>query len=133
MPFTLETTPPEILIEAFANLLSPDRCIFTPDYSWSLDELIYNLPDDDLQAIALSITIWCQDRPEIFEALEAELNINKKSPSKFVITASPTLPSSFHFKDYQTLLKNKLRQSFPSEIKAALGGRIQIYPKGILL
>lgn len=110
MLFTLETTPPEILVEAFADLLSPERFIFTPDDSESLDELIYNLPDDDIQAIALSITIWCRDRPNFFEILESELN--KQSPSKFAITAKLRLPSSYHPKNYKTLLKNKLWESF---------------------
>jgi len=114
MPFTLETTPPEILVEAFADLLS-DRFVFTAQYSRDLDELIYNLPDDDLKAIALSITNWCQQRPEIFEALEQK--ISNKSLVQFISTTKPPLLNSFHPEDYRpqdykTLLKNKLWESF---------------------
>jgi hypothetical protein len=102
MPFTLHTVPPEVLVETFADLLS-DRFVFTPDYSPALDELIYNLPDDDLNAIAHQIATWCQARPEIWEALEDELG--KRGPAEFVPAAKP--------EDYKTLLKNKLRESFP--------------------
>lgn len=101
MPFTLHTAPPEVFVETFADLLS-NRLVFTPDYSSALDELIYNLPDDDVDAIAQQIATWCQARPEIWEALENELG--KRGPAKFIPDAKP--------EDYKTLLKNRLRESF---------------------
>ena len=102
MPFTLETAPPKILVETFADLLS-DRFVFTPDYGPALDELIYNLPNDDVNAIASSLKTWCQARPEISKALEDELGKRGLAMS---------LPPS-RLEDYKTLLKNKLRESFP--------------------
>jgi hypothetical protein len=102
MPFTLQTAPPEILVEAFADLLS-DRLVFTPDYGPALDELIYNLPNHDVKAIAFSIKAWCKVRPEIWQALENELS--KRGAAKLVAVRKPP-------EDYKTLLKNRRRASF---------------------
>ncbi len=97
MPFTLETAPPKILVETFADLLS-NRLIFTPDYGPALDELIDNLPNDNVNAIASSIKTWCQARPEIWEILEDELGKRGSAES---------VPPPRH-EDYKTLLKNRL-------------------------
>jgi hypothetical protein len=102
MPLTLETAPPEILVETFADLLS-DRFLFTPDYGPALDELIYNLPNDNVNAIASSIKTWCQARPEVWEALENQLG--KRRLTECVPPPRP--------EDYKSLLKNRLRESFP--------------------
>jgi hypothetical protein len=110
MPFTLETAPPEILVETFADLLS-NRFVFTPDYGPALDELIYNLPSDDINAIASSIKTWCQARLEIWEALEDELS--KTGPAEIVPPPRP--------EDYKTLLKNRLRESFPEATQKQSG------------
>lgn len=110
MPFTLETAPPELLVETFADLLT--NCfLFTPDYGPALDELIYNLPNDDVKAIASAIETWCQARPKIRAALEDELG--KRGLAKSV--------SIGHLKDYKTLLKNRLRQSFPNAARQQSG------------
>lgn len=101
MPFTLQTAPPEILVETFADLLS-NRLVFTPDYGPALDELIYNLPNHDVNAIASSIKAWCKVRPEIWQALEHELS--KRGSARLV--AVTKLPE-----DYKTLLKNRRRES----------------------
>jgi hypothetical protein len=110
MPFTLETAPPEILVETFANLLS-NRFVFTPDYGPALDELIYNLPSDDVNAIASSIKTWCQARLEILQALEDELG--KTELAEIVPPPRP--------EDYKTLLKNRLRESFPETTQKQSG------------
>ena len=107
MRFTLETAPSEVLVEAFADLLS-NRSLFKPEYGPALDELIYNLPDDDLEAIASSIKTWCQARPEIREALENTLG--ERGPTASVFVSSP------RHENYKTLLKNKLWESFPETI-----------------
>jgi hypothetical protein len=110
MPFTLETIPPEIFVETFADLLS-DRFVFTPEYGPALDELIYNLPNDDVNAIALAIKTWCQARPEIWEALEEELGKRRSAES---------VPPP-HPEDYKILLKNKLQECFPKPIQKQPG------------
>jgi hypothetical protein len=112
MPLTLNTAPPEILVETFADLLS-NRLVFTPDYGAALDELIYNLPDDDVYAIALSIKTWCQARPEIWKALEDELG--KRGGKR---SSTPIPPQAEH---YKTLLTHKLHESFPKTTQAQLG------------
>jgi hypothetical protein len=134
MPFTLETAPPEILVETFADLLS-DRFVFTPDYGSALDELIYNLPNDNVNAIASSIKTWCQARPDISDALENKLRKRGAIASsiKTWFKARPhiwealegelgqrgsaeSVPSP-RPEDYKTLLKNKLRDSFPKPVQ----------------
>lgn len=109
MPFTLHPAPPEVFVETFADLLS-NHFVFTPDYSSALDELIYNLPDDDVDAIAQQIATWCQARPEIWEALEYELS--KRGQAKLICATQP--------KDYKTLLKNRLRESFSKPTRKPL-------------
>lgn len=139
MPFTLETAPPEILVETFADLLS-DRFVFTPDYGSALDELIYNLPNDNVNAIASSIKTWCQARPDISGALENELRKRGAiaSSSKTWCQARPDISDALEDElskrgsaesvppplpeDYKTLLKSKLRESFskPAQKLSAL-------------
>jgi hypothetical protein len=101
MTFTPETAPPEVLIEAFVELLS-DKFVFSPNYASALHELSDSLPDEPNE-IASSLKTWCQQRPEIIEALEDDLNQRGQSGS---------IPSSG--KQYQQLLQNSIRQSFPS-------------------
>jgi hypothetical protein len=101
MTFTPETAPPEVLIEAFAELLS-DNFVFSPDYASALNELSDSL-SNDANAIAQQLKTWCQQRPEIIEALEDDLSQRGQSGS---------IPSSD--KQYKELLQNSIRQSFPS-------------------
>lgn len=101
MTFTPETAPPEVLIEAFVELLS-DNFVFSPDYASALNELSDSLSDDS-NAIAQQLKSWCQQRPEIIEVLEDDLNHRGQSGS---------IPSSG--KQYKELLQNSIRQSFPS-------------------
>ncbi|MEQ9672573.1 hypothetical protein [Coleofasciculus sp. G2-EDA-02] len=101
MTFTPETAPPEVLIEAFVELLS-DKFVFSPDYASALHKLSDSL-SNDANAIAQQIKTWCQERPEIIEALEDNLSHRGQSGS---------IPSSD--KQYKELLQNSIRQSFPS-------------------
>ncbi|MGQ4649233.1 hypothetical protein [Lyngbya aestuarii] len=101
MTFTPETAPPEVLIEAFVELLS-DKFVFSPDYALALNELSDSL-SNDANAIAQQLKTWCQQRPDIMEALEDDLNQRGQSGS---------IPSSD--KQYKELLQNSIRQSFPS-------------------
>lgn len=110
MLFTVETAPPEILVETFADLLS-DRFVFTPEYGSALDVLIYNLPNDDVNAIASSIKAWCQARPEIWAVLEDKLG--KRRSAEPVPPLRPT--------DYQAFLKNRLQESFLELAQQELG------------
>lgn len=100
MPLTPETAPPETFLAVFADLIDP--FLLEADDASTLWELIPNLPDD-ANAIASSLKAWCQQRPEIFEALKDDLG--SRGPNEEVPAAKS--------EDYKTLLKNKLRESFP--------------------
>jgi hypothetical protein len=102
MPFTPETAPPETLIQAFVELLPPERFVFSPQDSPALYELIDNLPDEP-QAIAEEIKKWCQERRKVYNSLKSALS--KRGVLDYIPAAKP--------EDDKTLLKNKLRESFP--------------------
>jgi hypothetical protein len=100
MPLIPETAP-EKVIEAFASLLKAEPYLFA-EHITDLSELIANFPDD-VSAIALSLKTWCEQRSEIFEALED--NFSHRGQSGFIPRSS---------KKYKELLQNAIRQSFPT-------------------
>ncbi|MGB7445028.1 MAG: hypothetical protein WA919_28495 [Coleofasciculaceae cyanobacterium] len=106
MSFKPETAPPEKLIKAFLELLPPERFVFSPQDAPALYELIDNLPDND-QAIAQKLITWSQQQPKVFNAL-------KSAFSQRGTAESNPKPQP---EDYKTLLKNKLRESFPETTK----------------
>jgi hypothetical protein len=95
MPLIPETAP-EKVIEAFASLLKAEPYLFA-EHITDLCELIANFPDD-VSAIASSLKTWCEQRSEIFEALEDNLSHRGQSGS---IPRSP--------KEYKGLLQNSIR------------------------
>jgi hypothetical protein len=56
-----------------------------------------------VNAIAQELINWCQQRPEILVTLEDELG--SRGVAESIPAAKP--------EDYKTLLKNKIRESFP--------------------
>lgn len=102
MSLTPETAPPETPIKVFAELLPPQRFGFSPQDAPALYELIDNLPNED-EAIAEQIKTWSQQRRKLFNSLTNALS--RRGPAESVPAAKP--------EDYKTLLKNKLRESFP--------------------
>ncbi len=101
MSLTPDTAPPETLIQAFAELLPPERFVFSDRDASVLYELIDNLPDDEKE-IAEQIKVWCQERRKVYNSLKAALNKRGQSGS---------IPPSG--KQYKKLLQNAIRQSFP--------------------
>jgi hypothetical protein len=118
MTFTSETAPPEVLIEAFIELLS-DNFVFSPDYASALNELSDSLSDDS-KVIAQQLKTWCKQRPEIIEVLEDDLNHRGQSGS---------IPASG--KQYKNLLQNSIRQSFPSASSQQSGSNPSIQQSGL--
>jgi len=100
MSLTPETAPPETLLAVFTDLIDP-FLLESEDVS-ALWELIPNLPDD-VNAIASALIAWCQQRPELFEALRDDLS--SRGPNESTPSPKP--------EDYKTLLKNKMRENFP--------------------
>jgi hypothetical protein len=93
---------PGKVIKTFATLLKAEPYLFAEQDITSLWQLIPNLPDN-VNAIAQELISWCQQRPEIFETLEDELG--SRGVAESIPVAKP--------EDYKTLLKNKMRESFP--------------------
>lgn len=93
---------PEKVIQAFATLLKAQPYLFAEQDITELWQLIPNLPDD-VSGITQALINWCQLRPEIFDALEDELG--NRGVVENIPAAKP--------EDYKTLLKNKVRESFP--------------------
>ncbi len=106
MSLTPETAPPETLLAVFADLIDP--FLLEPDDVSALWELIPNLPDN-VDAIASALITWCQQRPEIFEALEDDLS--SRGPNESTPAPKP--------EDYKTLIKNKMRENFPESTQNA--------------
>jgi hypothetical protein len=101
MSYTPETAPPEILIEVFAEMLKPGFT-FSVNDAPALYQLIDNLPDEP-QAMAEEIKKWCQERRKVYNSLKSALS--RRGVLDYIPAANP--------EDDKTLLKNKLRESFP--------------------
>lgn len=99
MYFSPENTSEEI-IEAFIQLLEIQPFLFEKDWM-DLSKLTSNFPDDVLE-ISKNLIIWCQQREQVFDALDNLLNY--KGVSGFI-------PKSG--KEYKILIQNSIRQSFP--------------------
>ncbi|MBW4502006.1 MAG: hypothetical protein KME57_21145 [Scytonema hyalinum WJT4-NPBG1] len=113
MSHILETAPSQILIEAFTDILE-DPFLLEPNEASAVWDVINNLPDD-VNAIALTLKAWCQEQPEILEILKDKLSSRRRGPAEEVPAAKP--------EDYKTLLKNKMRQSFPEITEKKSGAK----------
>ncbi|MBD0347493.1 MAG: Rpn family recombination-promoting nuclease/putative transposase [Coleofasciculus sp. Co-bin14] len=54
-------------VDAFIELLTHQRSLFTPEYLGELEELLAPLPDD-IEVLSNAISEWCEEHPEIDEA-----------------------------------------------------------------
>ncbi|NES19973.1 MAG: hypothetical protein F6K41_13815 [Symploca sp. SIO3E6] len=102
MSLTPETAPSHQVIEAFCELLSPARYVFSQKDAPALYELIDNLPSEQ-EAIAEQLLNWCQQRRKVFNSLKSILS--KRGPNE---STPPPKPE-----DYKTHIKNKMRENYP--------------------
>jgi hypothetical protein len=54
-------------VDAFIELLTEQRSLFTPEDLAELEELVAPLPDD-IEVLSNVISEWCEEHPEIDEA-----------------------------------------------------------------
>jgi hypothetical protein len=99
-------TLPENIVQTFAKIVKAEPFLFREEDVINLWRLISDFPDD-VSVIASSVISWCQERPEILEVLEDELS--DRGVAENTPAAKP--------ENYKTLLKNKLRDSFPETIQ----------------
>ncbi|NEO72606.1 hypothetical protein [Moorena sp. SIO3H5] len=106
---------PKDRIEAFIDLIKYQPFIFLDENRVDLKQQIDKFPED-LESLSNAISSWCVKHPDIFTALRDKLDSldrmlvstligKQKGPAQSNPKPQP--------KDYKTLLKNQVRESFP--------------------
>jgi hypothetical protein len=92
------------------HLIKNETFLFLTEYRAELEQQMLSFPED-IEQLSDTISAWCKNRPELRQALSktrknlfGKTSGNDKSPSGSVPAAKP--------KNYTTLLKNQIRESF---------------------
>ncbi|NEP11943.1 MAG: hypothetical protein F6K14_17395 [Symploca sp. SIO2C1] len=106
---------PEQNIQAFIHLIKDQPSVFLAENRVDLEQQIDTFPEE-VASLSDAISTWCKKYPDIRKAL------SKTRKSLFGVTSggdrgqgeSNPKPKQ---EDYQTLLKNQIRESFPETTK----------------
>jgi len=97
-------------IEAFIQLLSSQRSLFSAQHKASLDKLAASLPDDE-EKISEAIAAWYEQRPKILDAQLDILNTlltNELNASRSIAAAIARTESQVD-KDYRQELIDAIK------------------------
>ncbi|MFK0730520.1 MAG: hypothetical protein ACFKPT_12240 [Gloeotrichia echinulata GP01] len=96
----------EVTVQNFIHLLRTPSSLFSEEDRAELNQLI-NAVSDDITIIASSISDWCEEHPEVDDALgELEKDVTQRGPG--TEKANPNIPE--YQTDKKTLL-NAIQQS----------------------
>jgi len=100
-------------IDAFIQLLTRQRSLFTPEYLAELEQVVAPLPDD-IEALSNAISEWCEEHPEIDEA-QLKLLANPNNSGERTQGSKEDVVKTPNDELNKQTLKNAIQQSSSSQ------------------